>query len=70
MRWAGYGGLKCGDLAIKGSLEETDELDDIGDSTRTRTKYKIHQMINLSIKRSSWYEVFGLEFEILTKEKQ
>jgi len=53
LRWAGNGGLKSGDLEIKGSFEETDELDDIGDSTRTGTKYKTHQIINLFIKRSS-----------------
>jgi len=40
LRCAGNGGLKRGDFAIEGSLEETDELDEIGDSTGTRTKHK------------------------------
>jgi hypothetical protein len=33
LRCAGNGGLKSGDLASEGSLDETDELDEIGDST-------------------------------------
>jgi hypothetical protein len=32
LRCAGNGDLKRGDLAIEGSLEETDELVEIGDS--------------------------------------
>jgi hypothetical protein len=40
LRCAGNGDLKRGDLAMEGSLEETDELVEIGDSARTRTKYK------------------------------
>jgi hypothetical protein len=42
LRCAGNGGLKRGDLAIEGSLEETEELDERGDSAGTRTKYKIN----------------------------
>jgi hypothetical protein len=37
---AGYGGLKRGDLATDGSLEDTDEVEEIGDSAAGRTKYK------------------------------
>jgi translation initiation factor 1 (eIF-1/SUI1) len=33
LRCAGNGGLKNGDLVIQGSLEETDELVEMGDST-------------------------------------
>jgi hypothetical protein len=40
LRWAGNGGLKRGDLAMEGSLEDTDEVDEMGDSAETRTKYK------------------------------